>query len=151
MNPKIIYPVPKRQYRFYKHLRNIARYSFILAGAICLLVNYLVKGKAWSIIVVWSLFATWRLIFSLDLVEFSIYSHAIKVMFYLIVLLILIDRFLAPDRPVCLSSGHVYHLFHHLWPQKKTSFVDYDVRHSEPYSDPIFSFLADQKLGRFCL
>ena len=96
MNPKIIYPVPKRQYRFYKHLRNIARYSFILAGAICLLVNYLVKGKAWSIIVVWSLFATWRLIFSLRLVEFSIYSHAIKVMFYLIVLLILIDRFLAP-------------------------------------------------------
>ena len=32
-------------------------------------------------IVVWSLFSIWRLFFSLRLVEFSIYSHAIKIIF----------------------------------------------------------------------
>lgn len=96
MNRKITYPVPRRQYRFYRVFREFARYAFIIAGAVCLLINYLLKGKAWSIIVVWSLFASWSLLFSLRLVEFSIFSHAVKVVFYLVVLLILIDRFLAP-------------------------------------------------------
>ena len=96
MNLKIIYPVPRRQYRFYRLLREMARYLFVIAGAVCLLINFLLKGKAWSIIVVWSLIMAWRILFSLRLVEFSIYSHAIKVVAYLVVLLILIDRFLAP-------------------------------------------------------
>ena len=96
MNPKIIYPLPDRQRKFYRYLRNYSRYAFIVSSLICLLVNYLVKGKAWSIIVVWSLFSIWRLFFSLRLVEFSIYGHAIKVTLYLVVLLILIDSLLAP-------------------------------------------------------
>ena len=96
MNPKIIYPVPGRQNSFYRYLRYYARIVFIVAALVCLLVNYLVKGKAWSIIVVWSLFSAWRLLFSLRLVEFSIYSHAIRVTLYLTVLLILIDYLLAP-------------------------------------------------------
>ena len=96
MNPKIIYPIPNRQHFFYRNLRNYARITFIIAGIVCLLVNLLVKGKAWSIIVVWSLFSTWRLLFSLRLVEFSIYSHAIRVTIYTVVLLVLIDTLLAP-------------------------------------------------------
>ncbi|MCR4634283.1 MAG: hypothetical protein K5648_09175 [Erysipelotrichaceae bacterium] len=95
MNPKIIYPIPERLSSFYKTLRNIARIVFIAAALICFLVNYLTKGKVWSIIVAWSLFSLWRLVFSLRLVEFSIYSHANKVTFYIVVLLILIDRFLS--------------------------------------------------------
>ena len=95
MNPKIIYPIPERLGSFYKTLRSIARILFIAAALICFLVNYLTKGKFWSIIVAWSLFSLWRLVFSLRLVEFSIYSHANKVTFYIVVLLILIDRFLS--------------------------------------------------------
>ncbi len=96
MNPKIIYPIPEMQSTFYRNLRNIARISFIAAALICFLINFLVKGKMWSLIVAWSLFSVWRLVFSLRLVEFSIYSHAIKVTFYVVILLILIDHFLAP-------------------------------------------------------
>lgn len=96
MNPRIIYPLPNRQHSFYRYLRHYSRIAFIFAGLVCLLINFLVKGKAWSIIVVWSLFSFWRLFFSLRLVEFSIYSHAIKIIFYLVVLLILIDSLLAP-------------------------------------------------------
>lgn len=96
MNPKNIYPIPERQNQFYRSLRNIVRIVFLIAGFACLLVNVLVKGKAWSLIVVWSLFSIWKLVFSLKLVEFSIYAHAIKVTFYLTVLLLLIDQFLAP-------------------------------------------------------
>ena len=96
MNLKIIYPIPDRQSTFYKNFRNIARIVFLVASAVCLIVNLLVKGKMWSIIVIWSLISLWRLIFSLRLVEFSIFSHASKVTFYLVFLLFLIDRFLAP-------------------------------------------------------
>ena len=96
MNPKIVYPIPGRQSLFYRRLRNIIRVLFLVAGAICLLVNVLVKGPFWSIVVIWSLFAIWRLVFSLRLVEFSIFAHANKVTFYIVVLLFLIDHFLAP-------------------------------------------------------
>lgn len=95
MNPKIIYPLPAQQRSFYRYLRYYSRFALIIAGLTCLIVNYFTGGKAWSIIVVWSLFSIWRLFFSLRLVEFSIYSHAIKVTFYLVILLILIDSLLA--------------------------------------------------------
>ncbi|MBQ1322678.1 MAG: hypothetical protein IIY30_02700, partial [Erysipelotrichaceae bacterium] len=84
MNPKIIYPIPERQAGFYRSLRNLARITFLAAGVICLLINFLIKGKMWSIIVIWSLFSVWRLVFSLRLVEFSIFSHANKVTFYIV-------------------------------------------------------------------
>ena len=96
MNPKIIYPIPERQRMFFRRLREIVRIVFICASLICLLVNFLVKGKFWSIIVVWSLFSLWRLIFSLRLVEFSVYCHAVRVTLHTIILLFLIDHFLAP-------------------------------------------------------
>ena len=96
MNPKIIYPVPERQSLFYRYLRNIVRIVFLVAALVCLIVNLLVKGKMWSLVVIWSLFSVWRLVFSLRLVEFSIFAHANKVTFYLVVLLFLIDHFLVP-------------------------------------------------------
>ena len=95
MNPRIIYPIPERQSSFYRTLRNIVRIVFLCASAVCLLVNLLVKGKMWSLIVIWSLFSIWKLVFSLRMVEFSIFSHTIRISFYLAVLLLLIDHFLA--------------------------------------------------------
>ena len=95
MNPRIIYPIPERQSLFYRYLRDIVRIIFLAAAFICLLINFIINGKMWSIVVIWSLFSILRLVFSLRLVEFSIFSHASKVTFYLVVLLFLIDHFLA--------------------------------------------------------
>ena len=107
MNPKIIYPIPKRQNMFYRILRSYARILFILTGIVCLIINILTKTPLWSIIVIWALFSIWRLIFSLKLVEFSIFSHGVRASFYVVVLLGLIDYFLAPGWaetvvPICL-------------------------------------------------
>ena len=96
MNPKIIYPIPPREQHAYRTIRNIMRIIFIMASLICLIVNYFTGGKAWSLIAVWALIALWRLIFSLELVEFSIFAHATKAIFYVLVLLWLIDHFLIP-------------------------------------------------------
>lgn len=96
MDPKIVYPIPKNQSVFYRTLRNIMRIVFIVGACACVIVNLCVKGKPWSVIVVWSLWMTWNLVFSLRLVEFSIFSHAVRVSLYSVVLLWLIDYFLAP-------------------------------------------------------
>ena len=107
MNPKIIYPIPKRQNTLYRTVRSYARILFIATALICLIVNLLTKTPLWSIIVIWALFSAWRLVFSLKLIEFSVFSHGIRASFYIVVLLGLIDYFLAPGWaetviPICM-------------------------------------------------
>lgn len=96
MNIKVIYPLPKRQSKFYRTFRLIMFIIFVVAILSTTIVNLAVGGKAWSIIVIWSIISLWRLLFSLKIVEFSIYSHLSRIAFYLGILLILIDYFLAP-------------------------------------------------------
>lgn len=91
-----IYPVPSRQSNFYHKFRFIMRIIFTVASLACIIVNIAVGGKAWSIIVVWSIISLWRLLFSLRIVEFTIFSHATRITFYLVILLLLIDYFLVP-------------------------------------------------------
>ena len=96
MNPKIIYPIPNRQNHLYRYIRNTCSIVFTIISIICLIVNYFSKGKMWSIIVIWSLFITWNTFFSLRLVEFSFFSHIIKLFISIVILLGLIDYFIAP-------------------------------------------------------
>ena len=109
MNPKIVYPIPKRQITIYRTLRSYARILFVATAGICLLINLLTRTKLWSIIVIWALFSMWRLIFSLKLIEFSAFSHGIRACFYVVILLGLIDYFLAPGWaetvvPICMFA-----------------------------------------------
>ena len=96
MNPRIVYPIPKRQYTFYTTFRHYYAIASILISVICIIVNILTHTKPWSVIVVWSLFSLWSLVFSLKIVEFSIFAHAIRSSLYIIILLGLIDYFIAP-------------------------------------------------------
>ena len=96
MNPRIVYPIPKRQYTFYSTFRYYYGIVSILVSIICVIVNILTHTKPWSAIVIWSLFSLWSLVFSLKIVEFSIFAHAIRSSFYIIILLGLIDYFIAP-------------------------------------------------------
>ena len=96
MNPKIVYPVPRKQSQFYRRLRFVMRIVFIVAALVCILVNILTKTKPWSLIVLWSLISLWNLIFSLNLTEYSIFSHISSFFIYVVILLIIIDKFIAP-------------------------------------------------------
>lgn len=91
-----IYPEIKEKNLAYPKIRPYVRIAFLIAAVTCVVVNLATGGKAWSIIVVWSLFGVWKLLFSPDTVEFNIISQAVKVMFYTVILLGLIDYFLAP-------------------------------------------------------
>ena len=96
MNSKIIYPIPKRQHTFYSTLRSYYAIASIICSIICLTVNYFTHTKLWSAVVIWVLYSIWHLVFSLKIVEFSIYAHAVRACFYIVILLGLIDFFLAP-------------------------------------------------------
>lgn len=96
MNPKIIYPIPTTQSYIYRTTRKWLAIIFLVAAITSVIANIVVKGKFWSIVVVWSLFAIYRSIFSLKLVEFSAFSHASRIILRILILLWLIDHFLAP-------------------------------------------------------
>ena len=88
---KEVYPELSKQNRAILKIRNIVRYVFVVASIACLVTNYLVKGKPWSIVVVWSIFTAWNMIFSPDRFEFNMINQTVKLVFHVCVLLWLID------------------------------------------------------------
>ena len=95
MEPKIVYPVPRDQNHIHRTLRSIARILFLAGALSCVIVNLCVKGKPCAVVVVWSLYIAWKLFFSVKSVEFSFFSHFIRVFVYVLILIWLIDHFLS--------------------------------------------------------
>lgn len=96
MKIKVTYPpVAKRKLQRRKFL-NIVRWPMLFAALICPVMNIVTGGKAWSLIVLMSLYMVWTLVLSPDLVEYNRISQFIKLVTCACVLLALIDVFLAP-------------------------------------------------------
>ena len=95
MNVKITYPQVNKKEIKYKKSINIMKYPLIIATIICPILNIVTGGKAWSVIVLWSIYMFWRLIISPDLVEYNRISQFIKLILHSSILLTLIDIFLA--------------------------------------------------------
>jgi O-antigen ligase len=96
MKVKITYPsVGKRKIHRRKFL-NVLRWPLLLAVIGCPIVNLIVGGKPWSLIVLMSLYMLWTLVLSPDLVEYNRISQFIKLLVDAVILLVLIDVFLSP-------------------------------------------------------
>lgn len=110
MNVRETYPDVKRRGRGRQTLMTVCKWAFPAAGFICVLLNILIAGKAWSAIVAWSLWIAWAQIVSPDLVEFNRISQLIKLVINSCILLVLIDLLLTPGWAVevvpivCFSS-----------------------------------------------
>ena len=96
MKVKVIYPTLNKVNIFFMRARRIVKWLFIVAAISCLVVNIAVKGKWWSVIVIWSMFSVWNVFFSPDSIEFNLISQTVKAVFYTCILLALIDYFLIP-------------------------------------------------------
>ena len=83
-------PAPKKTLQR-KKLLNILRGPFLLAGIVCPIINFLVGGKQWSVIVIISLIMVWKLLFSTDLVEYNRISQFVKLITGACCLLFAID------------------------------------------------------------
>ena len=95
MKIEYTYPQLPKQKRIFLRIRNVMKYLLLIAALACLIVNYFVKGKAWSIVAVWSMWMFWNLILSPDVIELNLISQTVKILFYVCILLWLIDFFLA--------------------------------------------------------
>ena len=76
--------------RIYKTIKNI----FLFTAFICPILNIFIGGKAWSLIVLWSIWTFYDQFISLDMIEYNAISQVVKLIFNSSVLLIIIDRFL---------------------------------------------------------
>ena len=110
MKVNITYPsMGKRKVQRRKVLK-IVRWPVLFAAFICPIINLVTGGKAWSLIVLMSLYMVWTLVFSTDLVEYNRISQFVKFIICSCILLTLIDVFLSPGWAievvpiVCFSS-----------------------------------------------
>lgn len=96
MNVKIVYPHVEPQRLRADRARRVVRDAFLVTAYVCPVVNLGSGGKAWSIVVLWSLWFVWSFLLSPDLVEYNRISQTSKLIAYSCVLLILIDTLLSP-------------------------------------------------------
>lgn len=110
MKIKITYP--KVSPKIIKHLRliNFMKWPLLIAVVICPIINLIIGGKAWSLVVLMSIYMAWDLVISRDLVEYNRISQFVKLITLTSLLLITIDIFLAPGWaleavPILIFSG----------------------------------------------
>ena len=96
MKPKITYPPVEKRKLQRKHFLRVIRWPVLFAIVVSPIVNLVLGGKAWSLVVVLSIYMAWSLVISPDLVEYNRISQPIKTFSFSCCLLVLIDIFLAP-------------------------------------------------------
>lgn len=110
MKIKITYPKVSPKIIKHQRLINFMKWPLLIAVVICPIINLITGGKAWSLIVLMSIYMVWDLVISRDLVEYNRISQFVKLITLTSLLLITIDIFLAPGWaleavPILIFSG----------------------------------------------
>ncbi len=96
MKIKITYPKVSPKIIKHQKLINFMKWPLLIAVVICPIINLITGGKAWSLVVLMSIYMLWDLVISRDLVEYNRISQFVKFITLTSLLLITIDVFLAP-------------------------------------------------------
>lgn len=111
MKIKITYPKVSPKIIKHQRLINFMKWPLlIIAVVICPIINLITGGKAWSLVVLMSIYMAWDLVISRDLVEYNRISQFVKLITLTSLLLITIDIFLSPGWaleavPILIFSG----------------------------------------------
>ena len=110
MKIKITYPKVSPKIIKHQRLINFMKWPLLIAVVICPIINLITGGKAWSLVVLMSIYMAWNLVISRDLVEYNRISQFVKLITLTSLLLITIDIFLAPGWaleavPILIFSG----------------------------------------------
>lgn len=110
MKIKITYPKVSPKIIKHQRLINFMKWPLLMAVVICPIINLITGGKAWSLVVLMSIYMAWNLVISRDLVEYNRISQFVKLITLTSLLLITIDVFLAPGWaldavPILIFSG----------------------------------------------
>ena len=90
------FPTPRKQTLQLHHILRWIRWPFLAAVIICPLVNLWVGGKAWSVIVLYSMWILWTNLFNPAMVDYNRVSQCIRLIVQGTILLILIDVLIVP-------------------------------------------------------
>ena len=96
MKIKITYPEVASEKIKQQKFRNFMKWPLLIAALICPIINLAIGGKAWSLVVLMSIYMVWDLVISRDLVEYNRISQFVKLITLTALLLTIIDAFLAP-------------------------------------------------------
>jgi hypothetical protein len=91
MEIEYVYPSQTIRERMWEKVRRVLKWCFCVIAYASPVVNLCVGGKAWSVIVLWSLWFIWSMLLSPSLIERNRISQAAKVLINTCVLLIIID------------------------------------------------------------
>lgn len=110
MKIKITYPKVSPKIIKHQRLINFMKWPLLIAVVICPIINLITGGKAWSLVVLMSIYMAWDLVISRDLVEYNRISQFVKLITLTSLLLITIGVFLAPGWaldtvPILIFSG----------------------------------------------
>ncbi len=79
-----------------EHILKIIRWPFLGIAYLSVIINLIIGGLCWSVLILLFLYMIWNLIFELDLIEYNRISQFTKISIYLCIMLFLIDIILIP-------------------------------------------------------
>lgn len=88
---KTTYPKVSKKIFQRRRILKILRWPFLLAVFIAPIINYLLGGALWSVLVVAGLYMFWHLLIQTDLIEYNRISQFIKFSIYSCIMILLID------------------------------------------------------------
>lgn len=94
MDIEVIYPVLKKRRFIGKKIRGFCFWIFLITAYCCTIFNVCFGGKAWSIIVLWSLWFVWTAFLTRPLVENNLINRIAGLLMNICILLLLIEVFL---------------------------------------------------------
>ena len=94
MDVKIIYPHIKLRSRFWKVFCFIYNILFVVCIFLLPTINFIVGGKLWSIVALFSLFSIWRIFITPSQFEINRTDETIKALTHILILLGLIEGLL---------------------------------------------------------
>ena len=95
MEVELIYPALGKKDRAQEHWRLAANWILAVAAYACPIINLILGGKAWSLVVLWSIWCVWGGILNKPLVEYNRISQSVKALIYTAVMLVIIELFLS--------------------------------------------------------
>jgi len=96
MEIKNTYPTIEKKKITRRDIINFTKWLFFFASITVITINFLVGGKAWSVIVVFSMWILFRQLVFPDMVEYNFVNQIIKFSINSSILLVLIDLLLQP-------------------------------------------------------
>lgn len=96
MKVKITYPIVNHKIIKRRKILDILLWPFLITAYSLPILNLIVGGPLWFVVVLYALFMVWELLFNVDLVELNRISQFIKLIVHSSILLALIDIFLSP-------------------------------------------------------